>query len=585
MLSHTAWYGGKLTMTSVGSPLEVSIPTADFSGAFWNVFALGHFNHSTTTTALFGTFTENIKIKDVDFDLVSGGGEKFVFIAGATRQVRCGNLRMIKSSSDNADRAMLEATWGGDNSVTYAPYDLSFYDITMFGSSNTSDLTRGIHMAGVYDTSFTNVYATGLDKAFTWYVGDPGDPRGTGDAATAGVPASTQKGKLNKGLSLTNFRAEDFNIAIRVLGDAAGSTHEERRSHDLNVVISNVNLRGQGSGASLGGSWTSNLGVFIDDAHNVIVRDGVITECFTGVSISGPATPAQAVSGITRSGQVATLTTSSAHQIEPDDEIVIIDANQSEYNGVIRVDTVPTTTTLTYEVAGSPTTPATGTILAGRFTPPSRLVFEDLEIFNNARNGIASGDLNRPIIRGCKIYNSRLTESLSTAAHIRTSTRGGLIEGNTFSLALSEVTPYAIYNTAATLLTGPRTLVRNNIVLGAATVSFNNGGNDLVIDGSNVIAVGVTPSNVIGTLANDATPSIAGGESVWKTGGTTTITDFDDGLVSQTIAILAEHSVTITDGSPIVLSGSVNYDMTTSDTLVLRMFNDQVWHEMSRSVN
>ena len=85
-------------------------------------------------------------------------------------------------------------------------------------------------------------------------------------------------------------------------------------------------------------------------------------------------------------------------------------------------------------------------------------------------------------------------------------------------------------------------------------------------------------------LANNATPSVLNGH-VFKTGGTTTITDFDDGVVEQELIILAEHSVTITDGSPIVLNGSGNYAMTTGDTLTLRMFNSQIWHEVSRSVN
>ena len=86
------------------------------------------------------------------------------------------------------------------------------------------------------------------------------------------------------------------------------------------------------------------------------------------------------------------------------------------------------------------------------------------------------------------------------------------------------------------------------------------------------------------TLANDATPSVLAG-NVWKTGGTTAITDFDNGILGQTIKILAAHSVKITDGSPIILAGSADYDMTVSDTLTLTMYDDQVWQEDSRSVN
>ena len=82
----------------------------------------------------------------------------------------------------------------------------------------------------------------------------------------------------------------------------------------------------------------------------------------------------------------------------------------------------------------------------------------------------------------------------------------------------------------------------------------------------------------------DATPSVKGG-SIFKTAGTTAITDFDDGVIGQTIRILATASITITDGAPIILNGNANYTMTDTDTLTLTMFNDQVWSEVARSVN
>jgi hypothetical protein len=91
-------------------------------------------------------------------------------------------------------------------------------------------------------------------------------------------------------------------------------------------------------------------------------------------------------------------------------------------------------------------------------------------------------------------------------------------------------------------------------------------------------------SETVTTLLNNATPSVLGGR-LFVTGGTTTITDFDDGVIGQELVVLAAHSVTITDGTPIILAGGANYDMTDSDTLVLRMINAQVWQEISRSVN
>lgn len=67
------------------------------------------------------------------------------------------------------------------------------------------------------------------------------------------------------------------------------------------------------------------------------------------------------VSSITRSGAVATLTTAAAHNLVVGDKVVISGATETEYNGTITVVSVPTTTTFTYAVSGTPTTPATGT--------------------------------------------------------------------------------------------------------------------------------------------------------------------------------------------------------------------------------
>ncbi len=82
----------------------------------------------------------------------------------------------------------------------------------------------------------------------------------------------------------------------------------------------------------------------------------------------------------------------------------------------------------------------------------------------------------------------------------------------------------------------------------------------------------------------DVTPSVKN-RKTFKTAGTTTITDFDDGVVGQTISILATDSITVADSAAVILNGSANYDMTVTDTLTLTMFNDQVWQEVSRSVN
>jgi len=58
-----------------------------------------------------------------------------------------------------------------------------------------------------------------------------------------------------------------------------------------------------------------------------------------------------------------------------------------------------------------------------------------------------------------------------------------------------------------------------------------------------VDAFAANVGGTIGTLANDATPSVAAG-NLWQTGGTTGISMFDDGIAGQTITVVSAHIVT-----------------------------------------
>ena len=80
----------------------------------------------------------------------------------------------------------------------------------------------------------------------------------------------------------------------------------------------------------------------------------------------------------------------------------------------------------------------------------------------------------------------------------------------------------------------------------------------------------------------DETPSVKG-ITMLRSLGTTTITDFDDGVERQMLTFLAETSITITDGTNILLSGSANFEMTDTDTLTLIQKADGKWYETGRS--
>lgn len=77
-----------------------------------------------------------------------------------------------------------------------------------------------------------------------------------------------------------------------------------------------------------------------------------------------PVDNVQAIASITRSGQVATVTTAAPHGYSTGDWRTIAGAAQAEYNGTKEI-TVVDATHFTFNVTGSPATPATGTVTVG----------------------------------------------------------------------------------------------------------------------------------------------------------------------------------------------------------------------------
>jgi len=77
---------------------------------------------------------------------------------------------------------------------------------------------------------------------------------------------------------------------------------------------------------------------------------------------------AETINSITRSGTTATATISGGHSYPVDSWVFIEGADQEDYNILVQITAVAATT-FDFEVANSPTTPATGTLLAREATP------------------------------------------------------------------------------------------------------------------------------------------------------------------------------------------------------------------------
>ena len=84
---------------------------------------------------------------------------------------------------------------------------------------------------------------------------------------------------------------------------------------------------------------------------------------FTTTSAATISAQSLSVTSITRSGQTATVTTTSDHGLANDISVTISGADQAEYNITADI-TVTGLDTFEYQAAGSPATPATGAILA-----------------------------------------------------------------------------------------------------------------------------------------------------------------------------------------------------------------------------
>jgi uncharacterized phage protein gp47/JayE len=107
-----------------------------------------------------------------------------------------------------------------------------------------------------------------------------------------------------------------------------------------------------------------------------IERQAKTVSGVTRVFVDGADTALDAVpvTSITRDGQVATLTTASAHGLENGMEISILGANEPEYNVVKAVILVVDDFTIVYTVVGTPTTPATGSITATPTVRPGQTI-------------------------------------------------------------------------------------------------------------------------------------------------------------------------------------------------------------------
>ena len=154
-------------------------------------------------------------------------------------------------------------------------------------------------------------------------------------------------------------RIYEFYLQLQIMldeifPDTASGTYLERWGTWKGIT------RNVATGASGNVTATGTPGSSIPSGSVLTSADGVEYQTTAAATI---AANVLTLVSLTRTGSVATATSSSDHGFATGDTVVIAGAVETEYNGSV-VITVTSTTTFTYTVSGAPSTPATGTITA-----------------------------------------------------------------------------------------------------------------------------------------------------------------------------------------------------------------------------
>lgn len=163
------------------------------------------------------------------------------------------------------------------------------------------------------------------------------------------------------------------------------------------IADPNSITRNQGRQAN----WAQTPDSYKDANGNKVIKPGTIVSMKGGGFIPRK-NASQSITGITRSSQTATAT-KVAHGYQNGDVVTISGATQTEYNGDFII-TVTGADTFTFTVAGSPATPATGTIIA------TSKAIGILESYAH-QNSQVDAKTGYGIIIGGVVFGNQLTDS------------------------------------------------------------------------------------------------------------------------------------------------------------------------------
>lgn len=140
-----------------------------------------------------------------------------------------------------------------------------------------------------------------------------------------------------------HFSASTGDLTITCVGDPRANPSDGQVDNDSTGTVTIVN--------------SVTVTAIVKNVSGTVISSALV---LMYADTGGPFPSGASVTSITRSGSTATVTQTS-HGLLTDEWVMILGANEEEYNGVYQI-TVTDADTYTYTISGTPDTPATGTI-------------------------------------------------------------------------------------------------------------------------------------------------------------------------------------------------------------------------------
>lgn len=355
--------------------LNTLIPAIDpaIDGSLANSILTG------TATQVF-TEQKNIQELEKDFFPQTGSGEFLDFWAGINNLTRTPGSSAVGGISIAGSLAV-SVPFGtnfvvsnkiySSTSATAVANNVGTVTLT-FSTGTVTAVTAVAHtlvtglsvtISGAADANYNGTFAITVLDENTFIYTIPGTPAGadSGSFASlyANVPVSSVDVGADKNLAPATTLALQTaitNLAANGLANGDGLTGgtdlEGDESLRERILLANSADRGIYTNAQI-----RLAALTVPTATRVFVTNPELAYTTDNTTVAG-----RSVTGITRSGTTATATITDTSNLFVGSVITIAGAVETDYNGEHVITGIVANTSFTYEVTGSPTTPATGTI-------------------------------------------------------------------------------------------------------------------------------------------------------------------------------------------------------------------------------